>query len=228
MKVRRMPFVACAAVAAAAVLSACSGGASSTTSQPANPAADKAAAIKINLRPSDFPTGWTSSPHQPSAQEAATLQQLAQCVGIPDLAGHTTAMERSPDFSAGQTTSANSNVTFVKTAADASNDLAAFQSAKTPDCLKQTVVALVRQQLPGATPANLDVRQLQFPTLKDGTAAYQASFTISAAGTNLPVYADFIYFRSGRAEIALVTINAGSPFDPKLEQQLAKNMAARS
>ena len=184
--------------------------------------------MKINLRPSDFPTGWTSSPHQPSPEETATLRQLTQCVGIPDLATHTSANERSADFSAGQTTSASSNVTFVKTDADASNDLAAFQSGKTPDCFKQAVLALATQQLPGATPENLQAHQLQFPTLKDGTAAYQASFTVSVAGTNLPVYADFIYVRAGRGAITLVTTNAGSPFDPKLEESLARKMASRA
>jgi hypothetical protein len=212
---------------ALAVLGACSGG-RSKSSGTASPKADKTAAVKINLRQADFPSGWTSSPHDASPEETATLKQLTQCVGIPDLAGHTSAMDRSADFSSGQATSASSNVTFVKTDADAVNDLGAFQSGKAPDCFKQAVLALAKQQLPGATPENLEARQLQFPTLKDGTAAYQASFTVSAAGTNLPVYADFVYFRAGRAEITLVTTNAGSPFDPKVEESLARKMASRA
>jgi hypothetical protein len=219
------------AVAAAATtlvaLAACSSG-GSNSGKAASPAADRAAAAKINLKQTDFPKGWTSSPHQVSPQEAATLQQLTQCVGIADQPGHTTATDRSPDFSAGQATTANSLVTFAKTDADASADLAAFQSGKVPDCLKQTVIALAQQQLPGAKPGDLAVRQLQFPRLKDGTAAYQASFTVPVAGTNLTVYADFIYFRAGRAEPTLLTINAGSPFDSKLEQDLAKKMASRA
>jgi hypothetical protein len=209
-------------------LAACSSSGKSTTNKAASPAADKAAAAKINLKQADFPTGWTSTPHQVSPPETATLQQLTQCIGIPDLAAHTSATDRSPDFSAGQATSANSLVTVVKTDADASADLAAFQSGKAPECLKQTVTALAQQQLPGAAPANLDVHQLQFPTLKDGTAAYQASFTLAVAGTNVPVYADFIYFRAGRAGCTLVTTNAGSPFDPKLQQDLGKKMADRA
>ena len=210
------------------LLSACGGGGGSSTSKPAAPAADQASAAKINLRQTDFPSGWTSAAHQVTPQETATLKQLTTCVGIADLAGHTTATDRSPDFSTGQATSASSSVTFVKTDADASSDLGAFQSVKAPDCVKQAVQALISQQLPGATPANLDVHQLNFPTLKDGTAAYQASFTVSAAGTNVPVYADFVYFRSGRAEVSLVSTNLGSPFDPKLEQDLAKKMADRA
>jgi len=213
---------------ALAVLGACSGSGSGKSSGTASPKADKTAAVKINLRQADFPSGWTSSPHDASPEETATLKQLTQCVGIPDMAGHTSAMDRSADFSAGQTTSASSNVAFVKTDADAVNDLAAFQSGKAPDCFKQAVLALAQQQLPGAKPENLEARQLQFPTLKDGTAAYQASFTVSAAGTNLPVYADFVYFRAGRGEITLVTTNAGSPFDPKLEESLARKMASRA
>ena len=206
------------------VVAACSSGGSTA----ASPAADKAAAVKVNLRQPDFPTGWTSAPHQASPEETTTLRQLTQCVGIADLAGHTTATDRSPDFSAGQATTANSLVTFVKTDGDASRDLGAFQSGKAPDCFKQAVLALVQQQAPGAVPANLEVHQLQFPTLKDGTAAYQASFTVAVAGTNLPVYADFVYFRAGRAEVAMVTTNAGSPLDPKLEQDLASKMARRA
>ncbi len=222
MRRRLVPLVVPATLA---VLAACSSGKSST---PASPGADKKAAVAINLRQSDFPTGWTSAPHQVSPQETATLGQLGQCVGIADLAGRTSATDRSPDFSMGQATTANSLVTFVKTDTDASADLAAFQSAKAPDCFKQAVAALVQQQVPGAVPANLEVRQLQFPTLQDGTAAYQASFTLAVAGTNLPVYADFVYFRAGRAEVAMVTTNAGSPFDPKLEQALAKKMSDRT
>lgn len=207
------------------VLVACSSGGGTT---PANPAKDKAAAQKISLRQSDFPSGWTSAPHQVSPEETATLQQLRVCVGIPDLAAHTSATDRSPDFSTGQATTASSIVTFAKTDTEASSDLAAFQSNKAPDCIKAAVDALAKQQLPGATPANLEVRQLDFPTLNDGTAAYQASFTLSVAGTNLPIYADFVYFRAGRAEIALATTNAGSPFDPKLEKDLANAMSGRT
>jgi hypothetical protein len=225
--VRRRHLELVVALVTLGVLTACSSG-GGNSSKPASPAADKTAAVKINLKQPDFPSGWTSAPHQVSPQETATLGQLTQCVGIADLAGHTTATDRSPDFSTGQTTSANSNVTFVKTDADASTDLGAFESAKTPDCLKQAVVALLQQQLPGATPANLEVRQLQFPTLKDGTAAYQGSFTVAVAGTNVPVYVDFVYFRSGRGEVAMVTTNAGSPFDPKLEKALAMKMASRA
>ena len=42
------------------------------------------------------------------------------------------------------------------------------------------------------------------------------------------MYVDFIFFRAARAEITLATINLGSPFDTKLEQDLAKKMAGRT
>ena len=38
----------------------------------------------------------------------------------------------------------------------------------------------------------------------------------------MPVYVDFIVFRAGRAEVTLATTNLASPFDTKLEQDLAK------
>jgi hypothetical protein len=212
-------------VAGALVLAACGGGGGSTK---ASPSADRTAAEKVGLKQSDFPSGWASNPHQASPEEAQTLRQLAQCLGLPDPASHTSADVRSPDFSKGQATTASSEVRFVRTDAEASTDLGGYQSGKASDCLKQAFEALTKQQLPsGLTPSGLAVRQLAFPTLKDGTAAYQATFTIPIAGTNAPVYVDFIFFRAARAEITLATINLGSPFDTKLEQDLAKKMAGR-
>jgi len=205
-------------------LAACGGGGAKS----ANPTADKASADKISLKQSDFPSGWSSRPHKATPEETATLQQLTQCAGIPNMAAQVSATAQSPDFSQGQATTLVSSVTFVHTNADATNDLAAFQSGKASGCLKQMVDALFRQRLPASAPGNLEVRQLQFPTLKDGTAAYQASFTVNAAGTNIPLYADFVYFQAGRAIVTMAAYNSATPFDPKLEQDLAKKIASRA
>src|SRR5947209_253908 len=203
---------------------ACGGGGGNASS----PGADKASADKISLKQSDFPSGWASSPHKGSPQETAALQQLTQCAGIPNMAAQVSATAQAPDFSQGQATTVVSSATFVRTTADATNGLAAFQSSKTPDCLKQLVEGLFKQRLPTVTPGNLEVHQLQFPTLKDGTAAYQASFTINAGGTNIALYADFVYFQAGRAIVTMAAYNSATPFDPKLEQDLAKKMASRA
>jgi len=222
--------VRAAVVGGLAALTACGGsGGGSTSGKAAAPAADKAAAAKIVLRPSDFPSGWTSQPHAEGPNQAATVRQLGECLGVGDPAAHTTADVNSPDFSKSQGTTAASEVRFVQTDAQAGTDLAGFQGAKATDCLKQALESISKERLPsGLTPGELTVQQLQFPTLRDGTAAHQASFTIPVAGTNVPVYVDFIVFRAGRAEVTLATTNLGSPFDPKVEQDLAKKMADRA
>ena len=216
------------AVVAALALGACGGGGGGGTKK-AEPASDKTAAEKITLKPADFPSGWTSTPHQASPDSDANNARFAQCIGRPDPKTLQTADVNSPDFKQGQTTQASSEVTFVRTEADAKDDLAALQTGKGPDCIKQLLQAAIGPELPaGATTADVRVEQLQFPTLKDGTAAFRLSFTIGTAGLNVPVYADVIFFRAGRAEIALASFNAGTPFDSKLEEALAKKMADRA
>jgi hypothetical protein len=212
----------------ALLLAACGGGSGGST-KGADATGDKAAAEKIVLKQSDFPSGWKGEPHNASPEQAATIRQLAQCLGIPDPAIHTSADVSSPDFNMGQTTSVSSEVRFVKTDAEAIADLAGYQSGKASDCFKQTFQALAQQRLPsGMTIANLTVQQLPFDTLRDGTAAYQATFTIPVAGNNVAVYVDFVVFRAGRAEVNLAGTNLGSPLDPKLEKDLAKKMAGRA
>jgi hypothetical protein len=213
-------------VVGAVVLASCGGGSGSTK---ASPSADKTAAEKISLKQSDFPSGWTSNPHRASPTEAATAGRLARCLGIADPASHTTAYVHSPDFNKGQATMAASEVRFLGKDSDAIDELAGFQSGKGPGCFKQAFQPVIQERLPsGMTASNLDVQQFTFPTLRDGTAAYRASFTIPVAGNNVPVYADFVVFRAGRALINLFASSLGSPFDTKLEQDQAKKMADRA
>lgn len=221
------------AVAAVVVLGACGGGGGggggSSSSAKASPGGDKALASKVVLKKPDLPAGWDAQPHTTDPTQAATIRQLSTCMGIGDPADHTTALVNSDDFSKGQSTSVSANVRFVQTGDQASADLAGFQGDKATGCMQKALEPVIKERLPsGFTPSNLAVQQLVFPTLKDGTAAHQASFTIPLAGTNVPVYVDFIIFRAGRVELTLQTTNAGSPFDTKLEQDLAKKMADRT
>jgi hypothetical protein len=221
--------VLAATVAAVALIGACGGDGGSTTAAKADPASDKAAAEKINLKASDLPAGWTSSPHQTSPEADATNKRFAECIGSSDPKARQTVDLHSPDFSKGQTTQASSEVQFVRTDADAKNDLAALQGAKTVGCIKTLVQEAAQRQLPAGTSAsNVQAEQLSFPTLRDGAAAFRVSFTVAAAGLNVPVYADAVFFRAGRAELSLTTVNAGSPFDANLEKDLAKKMADRA
>ncbi|MBV9284735.1 MAG: hypothetical protein JO176_08965 [Acidimicrobiia bacterium] len=215
-----------AAVAAVAVLlaGACGG------KQTAKPAiGDSALAAKIVLKKADLPSGFDAQPHAADPTQAAVIRQLSTCLGIGDPAPHTTALVNSDDFSKGQGVNVSSSARIVKTGDQASADLAGYQSNKATTCMQQALEPVIKERLPsGFTPSNLAVQQLVFPTLKDGTAAHQGSFTIPLAGTNVPVYVDFIIFRAGRAEVTLQTTNAGSPFDTKLEQELANKMADRT
>jgi len=219
-----------AAIAAGLVaLTACGGGGGSSTSSKGDPSTDKATAEKIVLKQADFPSGWTAKAHQTSPDDAANKKRFFACIGAADPASVGTADARSPEFSQGQLTQAASEAQLVHSDNDAVNLLSALQGGKTVDCIKTLIQEGAQKQLPtGTTLTDVTAAQLTFPTLKDGAAAVRVSFTIQTGGVNVPIYADAIYFRSGRALVSLTTVNGGSPMDSKLEEGLAQKMAGRT
>jgi hypothetical protein len=210
-----------------AALTACGGGGSKGAST--DTSGDKAGAEKIVLEQSDFPSGWTAKPHQTSPDDAATKKRFFECVGASDPKPSETADAHSADFTHGQVDQASSEAFFLRTEAEAANSLAALQTGKTVDCIKTLIQEAAQKQLSAGTSANdVSAAQLKFPPLKDGTAAVRVSLTVETGGVNVPVYADVIYFKSGRAVVSLSTVNGGSPMDTKLEESLVHKMAGRS
>src|SRR5436305_2369497 len=63
-----------------------------------SPAADRAAAEKANLKATDFPSGWSSKPHEKLPDEDTLNPDIASCLGISLASGRATAEVRSPDF----------------------------------------------------------------------------------------------------------------------------------
>jgi hypothetical protein len=223
---RGWPAALVAVVAGLTTLASCGGGSGNTK---AEPAADKATAEKIVLKQSDFPSGWTSKPHQTPADDAATKARFDACISAPDPRTQQSADAHSPDFLHGQVNSASSEALLVNKESVAADVLAALQGPKTVDCVKGLVQEAAQKQLPGGTsPANVTAEQLKFPTLKDGTAAVRTSFTVPTGGANVLIYADIVYFKSGRALVSLSTVSAGTPMDSKLEESLAQKMADRA
>lgn len=209
-------------------LVACGGGGGGG-GKSADAANDKAAAEKINLKQSDFPSGWTSKPHQTSPDDAAMNKRFFECLGGSDPTPRQTADVHSPDFTQGQVNQASSRVQFMRKDADTANDLAALQGSKTTDCIKTLVQEAAQKQLPsGTSVSGLTAEQLKVPTYREGTAAFRVSFTVAATGINVPIYADAVYFRAGRALVSLTTVNGGSPIDSDFEKSLARKLADRA
>ena len=209
-------------------LTACGGGGGGSSNS-GDPSTDKATAEKIVLKQADFPVGWKATPHQSSPDDAASKTRFFECIGASDPTPDETADVRSPDFSQGQVTQAASEVQLMRTESNAVDELTALQGGRTVDCIKALIQEGAQKQLPAGTAVtDLTAAQLRFPTLKDGAAAVRVAFTIQTGGVNVPIYADAIYFRSGRAIVSLTTVNGGSPMDNKLEEDLAQKMASRS
>ena len=210
-------------------LTACGGGGAGGSSSAGDPSTDKATADRVVLKQADFPLGWKATPHQSSPDDAASKKRFFECIGSSDPTPNETADVRSPDFSQGQATQAASEMQFMRTSTGAVDALTALQGGKTVDCIKALIQEGAQKQLPAGTAVtDLTAAQLKFPTLKDGAAAVRVAFTIQTGGVNVPIYADAIYFRSGRAIVSLTTVNGGSPMDSKLEEDLAQKMASRA
>lgn len=207
------------------VLAAC-GGSGNGNSKP-SAAGDRATADRINLKPTDFPAGWTSAPHQ---GDADSVRQFFSCLAISDPATRFPTVVHSPDFNMGQNTSASSEVRMARSDADAVSDLAAYQSSKGPPCFEQTIKNQLASRLPPGATANVSlVTQFDVPPVKDGSAAYQATLTLATSqGINVLAYVDLVIFRAGRAEVFLNGLNTGSPLDPNVVKDLMKKMADRS
>lgn len=215
---RRAALGAC--VAGFASLAAC-GGAGGAKAEPVPG--------KVVLQQSDLPSGWASKPHQASPDDATIRQRFFQCIGAVDPTTQQSADAHSPDFTQGQLNQASSEAQVMNKEADAATALAALQGPKTVDCVKALVQEAAQKQLPAGTSiTDVIAAQLKFPTLKDGTAAVQVSFAVHTGGVNVPIYADIIYFKSGRSLVSLSTVNGGSPMDSKLEERLAQKMADRA
>lgn len=196
-----------------------------TTEAKADPAADTAKAKDIVLQVGDFPAGWTQSPSDGDTREDDTDKELNACIGLPSSEGRPQA---DSEFSQGDFTSVQSSVEFAPTAADASKELAAIKDPKAVDCLKRAFSKALEEEAGGAEFSELEVQPLSFPTLGDGTVAYRMRTTVTAEGAEIPLFFDLILFIEGRAEMSLVAVNAGEPFDAKLAQSLAEKMAGRA
>src|SRR5579864_3248720 len=192
--------------------------------------ADTAAAGKINFIASDFPSGWTSTPNSGGNNSGTTSQdeQVAACAGAPD---PKTAQEidvASDDFS-NSSDDASSDVTVIKTAALARQDLTAIQSDRALACFRQLLPALAQSQAPSGTQLSVvSVARLAVPNYGDGSFGIRVVINVTQSGSTVAGTVDDIGFVTGRLEISGDFTGIGSIVPPDLEQALMAKLAARA
>jgi len=170
--------------------------------------ADRVQAREANLKPSDFPPGWTSFPQ---------LTPLELCpTYAPNLSKLTSTGEaQSPIFLTGETSAAASRSAVYATDAEARTAFGKEAVRAVADCIADDARANG-----GATVQA--VGSLSFPRLGEQTRA----FRIVVSDPNGDLYLDLVSFRRGRVVVHLVFSSLGGPLD--IERSLVAAVAART
>lgn len=192
------------------------------------PAEDRATARKANLQTADFPAGWKSEPHKKLPGEDDRTAAIATCLGVTPPSTRATAEVASPDFSSGLATQASAVITFVETEEEASADAAAFAADKFPGCAEASFAAQIQQVAPeGATVDGLKITKIDFPATGDHTSAHRVEATLHIGAMTVPINIDLVHVVEGRAEVAMVLVNPGSPFPEDLARSLSAKIVER-
>jgi hypothetical protein len=205
---------------------AAAAGTSSTSAAP--PATgDQAVVDKIVLQASDFPAGWTSTPPD-TGRDKSGERALAECLGITFSPDRPEA--ESPRFSKGQLTQVNSSAQLMATADVAAADFAALKGPKASSCITRQFDQTLASSAAGVTFTPSKYSALEAPKLPvDEALSVRLTTGISTPdGGNVPIYADFVFIRNGRAEVSVSFINATQPFDQTLAGDLTKRLASRA
>jgi hypothetical protein len=190
---------------------------------------DQAIAQDANLRLSDFPAEFQSTPVPADAAAASEQDDIAfaDCMGRPRPDQIRTATANSPDFSAQDTRRASSTVQLVKTEAIASDDYAALRGDRALTCVKQQIDGEFARQL-GASAPTTTIERTTLPQFGDDTIAFRMVGTGQVQGQTVVTYLDLTFVRKGRAEISGGFINRATPFPADLERTLLQRMVGRA
>lgn len=218
------------AATALVVLAACSspGGMDNSTAS-TKPTSDQGRADYANLKVTDFPTEWKSTPvpAETTAANAANERAFAQCMGRRPPDEDRTVVVYSPDFSAADTRRVASSVQLAKTIEIAQADFQAQRGDKAVGCQKSQLESEFRRQLPTAAP-QLTVDRLDIPLFGDEVVAFRADVTSVAEGVQVRTLIDMVFVRKGRTEISASFVNRTSPFPQDLQRSLLQRMVGRA
>lgn len=221
-----------------AIATACGGGSGNkrtaaggtATTATTAPQTDQALVDTVNLKLSDFPTEWQSTPLAAgaAADNQASQDAYAKCVGRPPPESVRTADADSLDFSAEDTRRASSNVETVQTEAIAKDDFAALREDIALTCQKAQVDAEFARQLPASAAPATTIDRLNVGVYGDDTVAFRVIANSLAQGQAVTTYLDLVSVRKGRVEISAGFINRSIAFPADLEKTLLEHLAARA
>jgi hypothetical protein len=199
---------------------------------------DHALANNAVLKASDLPAGWDAAPHEESSDGPDLDTLMSECMNVSSgLFNNGKVQADSPDFTSPDGTQVHNSVSIEATAGEIQAPFAIFTRPEMVGCLQKAMTAELdytfSHDIDGSPPPSdvtigqAIVEKQEFPTIGDGTVAYRVTIPMTAAGTDLNVYADFILIAKGRAGISLDVESIGAPFSIETTQQLAATVAGR-
>ena len=218
-------------------LAACGGGgddeatttttAGATTSTAAtSEAADQAKLQEIVLKDTDFPPGWTATPHDASDDEASE-REMEQCLGAEPTDPNRPSAT-SPDFQMGEFSQVMSSAEMTASAEAVGREFQALRSPKFNDCAKQLIDKEIKAEAGEVEFAPSTVQSLTFPKLGDDSFAVRITTAVVTQDQRVPIYSDVVFIKKGRVGMSLNFFSAGEPFPASLATDLARKMVARA
>jgi hypothetical protein len=241
-------------LAAGVLLAACSGGSSKSAVQPSTTtkppvvpntpkqrAADKAIATKAVLALTDFPIGYTSTPHKNSGDDLspAVEKKFLACTHIPkrllDNSKSNQPHADSPDFmkgvvGAGPAIEVESNVEIDRALKDVSEPLTYLAAPNTVNCFQPFFKAAFESGLkgePGVSLSNFTFRGLSVGPIGDQAAGFQGRVTLVGPRASLPLEFNLYFVRVGRSVVTLTATTFSIPMDQPYAQTLLEKMVGR-
>jgi hypothetical protein len=183
-----------------------------------------AVADQINFTVADFPPEWSSS----VSQDDGTMSQLARvaaCVGETDPRASLATDISSAHFST-KGVDVGSDVTVIKTAPLARQDLAVLTGPKALGCFGWLFAASATASAPaGAQVHIVSVNTLPVAT---GSSGFRVVMDVTTAGTQAVVTVDEIGFVRGRFVVSGVFTGTSAPVPAAMEGRLMTVLAGRA
>lgn len=211
-----------------ALLTSACGGSSGSSGSPAKDTAPTkvqatAAAKAINLVQADVGADFKSTPADNSEDsENEDLKEIATCLGVDEkeLGAEDSIVDlSSDDFAKGQPPSGvqvGSEVEVVASTAVAKKQLAVFNNAKTPDCLKKSFEKTFKDEIgstPGLTLGTMTIEKIDVDSDDtDGAFGFAIGLPVNGPGITINVSVDIIGFLKKHTEVTLMTTSYGEAF----------------
>ena len=190
--------------------------------------ADTTLADRINFSAADFPPEWSSTLSHDDSTTTSQDARVAACAGATDPRASVERDVSSVDFRT-QGMDVSSDVTIVKTAQLARQDLAAMKGAKALACFRWFFPGFAASSAPPGTQIHIvSVNPLPVPSYGQGSFGFRVVMSVTSGGVRAVATVDEIGFLRGRFEVSGTFTGGPAGFPAAMEGRLMAALATRA